>query len=260
MQIPIGDIVLHCEIVGSGEPVLFVHGFPLCAEMWQPTAARLPGWRCIMPDLRGPTVSIAQFADDLAALLDRLDERRQVVLCGLSMGGVIAFEFLRRHRQRLRALVLVDCRAEPESNAGREQREALAQKVLLAGSGAAADAMVARLFSEETSAELKSRWHARIAATSPVGVAAAARALADRPDSTSTLSQIDVPTLLVFGSDDQITPPALGRQMQASIRGSRLEVIAGAGHLPPVEQPERFAAILAEFLAGLPPCRAGTQQ
>jgi len=261
MQITVGDICLHCELLGSGEPLLLVHGFPLRGELWHAVASRLRDWRCIIPDLRGhgrssvtPAVSIAQFADDLAMLLDALGEHRPVVFCGLSLGGVIAFEFFRRYRSRLRALVLVDCRADAESVAGREQRAALAQRVLVEGSSVAAAAMVGRLFSPVAPPELKARWQGYMCATAPEGIAATARALADRPDSTATLRHIDLPTLLVFGADDEITPPAVGRQMQASIAGARLEVIAGAGHLPPVERPEEFAAVLASFLECLPPC------
>lgn len=258
MQVRVNGVTLHYEIVGEGHPLLFVHGFPLSGALWQPTAAQLRGWRCIIPDLRGhgrsaatPAASIAQFSDDLIALLDAIGETRPVVLCGLSMGGVIAFDFFRRHRGRLRALVLVDCRANAETPEGRRQREELAQAVLRDGSRVAADAMIGKLFAPQAPGSLRTAWHALMSAAPPVGVAAAARALADRPDSGPTLGRIDVPTLLVFGMHDQITPPELARQMHAAIRGSRLELVPGAGHLPPVEQPDHFIQAIRTFLSGL---------
>ncbi|MEW6199854.1 MAG: alpha/beta fold hydrolase [Planctomycetota bacterium] len=258
MQARVNGVMLHYELVGDGEPILFVHGFPLSGVLWKPIAGRLDGWRCVIPDLRGhgqseatPATTIEQFSDDLVALLDKIGEQRPVVLCGLSMGGAIAFDFFRRHRARLQALVLVDCRANADTPEGRQQREELAQAVLRDGSGVAADSMIDKLLAPQAPPALRTEWHAIMAATPPVGVAAAARALAQRFDSTVTLGRIDVPTLLVFGEEDRITPPDLARQMFATIPGARLELIPGAGHLPPVEQPERFLRAIRTFLADL---------
>jgi pimeloyl-ACP methyl ester carboxylesterase len=184
MQLVIGDGVLHCQVLGDGPPILFIHGFPLSHEMWLPVADQLRDrWRCILPDLRGhgrsavsPEVTITQFADDLAALLDAISETRPVVPVGLSMGGVIALEFFRQQRARLRALVLANCRANAETPEGVARRAALAQSVLRDGSQVAADAMICDLFAPAAPAGLRSEWRARIARTPPAGVAAASRA------------------------------------------------------------------------------------
>ena len=136
MRVTVSDVSLHCEITGAGRPVLFVHGFPITGAMWQPAVGRLgPGFRCIVPDLRGfgqsdvsESVTIARFADDLIELLDDIGEIRPVVLVGLSMGGIIAFEFFRRHRDRLRALVLCNTRANAETAEGAAKREQVAQQ------------------------------------------------------------------------------------------------------------------------------------
>lgn len=259
MELEIGYRRMFYGVVGDGEPILFIHGFPLSGLMWQPTVERIAGWRCIVPDLRGhgqsepsEQASIEDFTDDLVGLLDASGEERPVVVCGLSIGGIIAFDFFRRYRMRTRALVLVDCRPTPESEDGKEQREKLAQAALRNGGRVAADAMVDKLFAPTTDKTLKRHWHAVMAATPPVGVAATARALAARADSQPTLPQIDVPTLLVFGEEDAITPPDIGRQMQARIPGAQFDLIPGAGHLPPVEQPDRFADGLRSFLTALP--------
>lgn len=260
MRIPVNNCELHCEVAGDGPPILFVHGFPLTGEMWRPTVERLgAGWRSIVPDLRGhgrsgvsEKVTIKQFADDLAAMLDGLGERRPAVVVGLSMGGVIAFELYRRHRARIRALVLSDTRANAETEEGAARREIVAQTALREGSRAAADLLVKGLLAAEAPAELREHWHAVIARTAPAGIAAAARALAQRPESISTLPRIDCPTLVVCGAADELTPPELMREMCAKIPGGRFELIAEAGHMPPVEQPDAFACVLRAFLAALP--------
>lgn len=260
MQFVIGDGVLHCQVLGDGPPILFIHGFPLSHEMWLPVADQLRDrWRCILPDLRGhgrsavsPEVTITQFADDLAALLDAISETRPVVPVGLSMGGVIALEFFRQQRARLRALVLANCRANAETPEGIARRAALAQSVLRDGSQVAADAMIGDLFAPAAPAGLRSEWRARIARTPPAGVAAASRALAGRRESFSTLHQIDCPTLVIAGAADTITPPDGMQAMHAMIPGSRYVVIPGAGHLTPIEQPATFATALREFVSELP--------
>jgi 3-oxoadipate enol-lactonase len=256
MNITLSDCELYCEVQGQGPPLLFVHGFPISGAMWRPTVERLgDGWRCIVPDLRGhgqsgasQQVTIARFADDLAELLDALNERDPAVIIGLSMGGIIAFEFYRRHRRRVRALVLCDTRANADTPEAAARREALAQTALREGSRAVADSMIDGVFAPDAPAELKAHWHAVMAQTPPVGVAAAARALAQRPESFSTLPQIDCPTLVVVGAVDTLTPVESMREIHRLIRGSRLEEIPGAGHLPPVEQPDHFTRGLRSFL------------
>ncbi|HKQ49799.1 MAG TPA: alpha/beta hydrolase [Phycisphaerae bacterium] len=259
MVIEIDNLALHCEVFGEGEPVLFIHGFPLSGEMWRGAAEALSDrWRCLVPDLRGhgrsaasAAASMARYADDLAAMLDKLREWRPVVVVGLSMGGYIAFEFYRRHRARVRAMVLCDTRAEADAPDGAAKREAMAQEVLKNGSRAAADVMVDKLFAPGVSPQLRQHWHDAMSRNPPVGVAAAARALATRPDSTSTLTTIDCPTLFVVGREDTLTPPAPMEAMARAIRGARLEIIEGAGHMPPVEQPGEFNRILRGFLESL---------
>ncbi|MFO0973641.1 MAG: alpha/beta hydrolase [Phycisphaerae bacterium] len=260
MNFTIDGVRIACDVAGSGPvSVVFVHGFPLTREMWRPTVSRLARRaRCIAPDLRGhgrsaasDAVTITRFADDLAELLDALGEPGPVVVCGLSMGGIIAFEFFRRHRARVAALALCDTRANAESPEGVARREALAAAVLREGSQAAASAMIGTALAPTASATLRDEVFAMMASNSRVGVAAAARALATRPDSFPTLPQIDVPTLVVVGAEDAITPVDGLVDIQRRIRGARLVVIPGAGHVPPMEQPEAFAQALDEFLDGL---------
>lgn len=263
MRFTLSDgVSLHVERAGDpgAPPLLFVHGFPLSGEMWRAASERLSDAACcIVPDLRGhgrsdpiAEVTIARFADDLAELLDRLGERRPVTLCGLSMGGIIAFEYFRSHRRRLRALILCDCRANPESPEGVERREKLAQGVLHRGGVLAAETMLPNLLAPGAPPALVEKYRAMILGTAPSSIAAASRALARRADSCPTLPAIDVPTLVVAGECDAITPPETMREIRRAIPGAALAMIAGAGHVPPDEKPDDFAAAARAFMASLP--------
>src|SRR5262249_40636378 len=153
---------------GRGQPLLFVHGFPLTGEMWNPIVERLSNrWTCIVPDLRGhgrsaisDDVSMADFADDLAGLLDAIGERRAVAFVGLSMGAYTAFDSFPRPRPRLRPLPPATPGPPADSPETRAKREVLAAAVLKDGSKAAADGMIGTLFGPAASPELKAHWHA----------------------------------------------------------------------------------------------------
>lgn len=251
------------EDVGSGPVVLFLHGFPINGRMWSPVIPHLSdAYRLIIPDLRGmgeseataatsPPTSMADYADDAAALLDHLDIHEPVVVVGLSMGGYVVFEFHRLHPTRVRALGLIDTRSEGDSPEAAKGRAEQAKRVLAEGSHVVADAMKDKIFGPQVDPALKETWHRVMAGTSPQGVAAALEALRNRADFTPTLGQIDVPTLIVVGEQDVITPPAGAKAMHAAIRGSKLEVIPGAGHVPTLEQPAAFGRVMRQFLDGL---------
>ncbi len=267
MRLTLADgVEIECRVSGParGTPVLFVHGFPLNGEMWRDAALALSDRAlCIVPDLRGfgmsrtgsaRGVTIATYADDCVGVLDALGQTRPAVFVGLSMGGIILFELYRRHAPRVRALVLCNTRANAESEEGkraREDRARLAEDKGDEGVRATADAMLPQVLAPEASAKVRERVLTMMRRTPPAGLAAGARALASRADSWPTLESIRVPTLYVAGDRDQITPPDLLRQMHEKTPGSRLRVIAGAGHLPPVETPAVFAETLREFLDAL---------
>ena len=244
---------------GPGDPpILFIHGFPLDRTLWTPVLDGLAGtWR-IAPDLRGfgrsdaPDLgySMATYADDLVALLDSLGVER-AVLCGLSMGGYIAFEIARRAPERIAGLVLMDTRAEADSPDARRGRDATAQQVRERGPAPIADTMLGQLLSDRTPALVAERVRATIMGTPVAGLIGALGAMRDRPDSTALLAELGhVPTLVVVGEDDPITPPAGARDLANAIAGARLEVVSGAAHLPPLEQPKAVTRLVAEFMAG----------
>jgi YbgC/YbaW family acyl-CoA thioester hydrolase len=261
-RVTVNGVSLAVEVQGAADApaILFVHGYPLNRTMWADQLAALDGWRRIAPDLRGmgqsdaPDLgySITTYAADLAALLDTLGVE-EVVLVGLSMGGYVAFELLRRHRGRVRALVLLDTRAEPDSAEGKRARDAAAAQAREGGAKAIADQMLGRMLADGASAEALARTRRMIEAAPVPGIVGALAAMRDRPDSTPLLPTLEgLPTLVVVGEHDALTPPDAARRMAEAIPGARVEVIPGAGHLPPVEQAEATSRVLRDFLEGLP--------
>lgn len=246
---------LAYDVVGQGPAVLCIHGFPLCRKLWAPVAARLADrYRFVMPDLRGmgesqvsDETSMASYADDLTAILDHVGERGPVTVMGLSMGGYIAFEFVRRHSTRIRALILADTRAEADSPEKARSRLEQAERVLLEGTDFLIDALLPQLFSPKTPEAVVKEWSAIMRATDPRGVAAALKAMAARPDSTATLAGINAPALVIVGQDDVLTPPWASQLMFEGIAGAKLTTIQDAGHMTPVEDPDAFVRAVAEF-------------
>jgi len=248
---------------GQGVPLLLVHGFPLNQAMWN-AQIEVFGQRArvIAPDLCGfgasgvreGTVTMEQFADDLAGLLDGLGVEEPVVFCGLSMGGYIGWQFFARHRERLRALVLCDTRAAADAPEAAANRRGLADRVLREGPAPVADAMLPRLTAEVTPKirpEVIESLRAMILSCDPRGIAAASRGMAERPDSTGMLGRIDVPTLVLVGEADAISTPEEMAGIAGAIRGARLVKIPSAGHMSPMENPAEFNAPLGAFLADL---------
>lgn len=250
---------------GAGSAVLFLHAFPLGLFMWDAQAQALaPAHRVVRFDARGFGGSAAaggpltmdRIADDARALLDHLGIDRAVV-AGCSMGGYAAFAFARRHPGRLAGLVLQDTRAGADTDEAKANRGTLAARVLAEGASAAAEAFLPKLLGETTHRErpeLVAHIRDRILAASPQGIADALRGLAARADSREILAAIRVPTLVVVGAEDVLTPPAEAEAIAAAVGGSRLAVIPRAGHLANLESPAEFNEELLSFLGrGLRP-------
>jgi 3-oxoadipate enol-lactonase len=213
----------------------------------------------------GGAAAACRMEDMAAEAVARLDEAgvAAAVVCGLSMGGYVALALYEVFRERVRGLVLADTRAAADDEAGRGRRLESARAVESGGPpalAALASSLVPRLIAPRTRttrSELAAWLHQEIAAAPPAGVAAAQRGMAERPDRTHLLPRIAVPTLVVVGEEDEITPPAESVILRDRIPGARLVTIAGAGHLSSLEQPEAWNATLREFLRGFAPNGAG---
>jgi pimeloyl-ACP methyl ester carboxylesterase len=249
---------------GAGAPVLLVHGFPLDHTMWAAQIEALAATaRVIAPDLRGfgqtplgsidlsRGVTMERYADDLIELLDVLAIREPVVLCGFSMGGYVAWQFLRKYPARVRALVQCDTRAAADSDEGRAGRIKMAEKVAEWGSARVAEMMGPKLFAAATFQKLPEVVRAVrsvVERTSPAGIAAAQRGMAARPDMTSLLPTIKVPTLVIVGEQDAISPPAEMKAIAAAIPGAEFVVIPDAGHMTTMENPAAVNKALVRFV------------
>ncbi len=261
-RLTVNGVNLAVDIKGEGPAILFVHGYPLDRTIWRHQVAGLTGFKRIAPDLRGMGLSdapdlgysMATYADDLAALLDTLGID-QAAVCGLSMGGYVAFEFIRRWRSRVRALILIDSRAEADGVDGRRAREAAIAQVREQGAAAIAEAMLPKMLSPETHAsrpDLVEEVRSLMVATPVPGIVGALSAMRDRVDSTPLLATLaPLPVLIVVGEDDQLTPPSMAHNMAKAVPGGRLEIIPKAGHLPTIERAEETTRILADFLSSL---------
>jgi pimeloyl-ACP methyl ester carboxylesterase len=249
---------LAVEVRGEGPAILFVHGYPLDRTLWSHQMDSVEGWRRIAPDLRGMGQSDAPdlgysmniYAADLAALLDVLGVD-EVVLCGLSMGGYVCFEFLRRWRSRVKGLVLMDTRAAADSPDARRGRELAITMARESGAAAIADTMLPQLLSAVTQrrADIVGKVRYMVENTAVAGLVGALAAMRDRDESESLLPTLsDLPTLVLVGEDDPITPLDEARRIVHAIPGAQLAVVSGAAHLPPIEQPEETSARLQTFL------------
>ena len=243
---------------GRGGAVVLLHGFPFNRTLWRAQADALsPTHRVITPDLRGHgetslgsiDSTMEEMARDVAALLEALELER-VILGGLSMGGYVALAFARIFPRRVRALLLADTRPQGDTDEAKQNRELMAAGAMRDGMGAIADAMLPKLLAPATHMkhpEVVGRVREMILSTKPEGAAAALRGMAARQNHTSFLQNIMQPTLVVVGSEDQLTPPADAEVMRREIRGSRLEVIEGAGHVSNLERPDEFNRVLLKF-------------
>jgi pimeloyl-ACP methyl ester carboxylesterase len=258
-------IEMAYEDVGSGPPVVLLHGYPFNRSMWREQAEMLSGrYRVITPDLRGhgetnatqEPATIAEMAQDVAALLDKL-EIEQAIVGGLSMGGYVALAFYRLYGlRRVRALILADTRSQADTSDARRNREEQAEKILKQGMSSIVDDFLKKVLTPATLSEqpeIAERVRSMVVTTKPQGAAAALRAMAVRPDQTDFLPEIIAPTLIIVGSEDQLTPPVDAETMHREIRGSRLEIIEGASHLSNLERPIEFNRALKNFLDALQP-------
>lgn len=248
------------DIQGDGPAILFVHGFPMDRTLWRHQLAAIRGWRRIAPDLRGMGLtevsdrySMAEYADDMDSLMDVLGAS-QAVVCGLSMGGYIAFEILRRHRKRVRALILSNTRAGADTVEGRANRDAMIDTVRVDGPAAVAETLIPKLLgpsSLEAMPKVVGHLRTMICNTPARGVIGALEAMRDRSDSTEFCKKIDVPTLVIAGANDRIVSPAEAGEMADLIPGAQFVIIPEAGHLAPIEQPIACNRVIGEFVESL---------
>ena len=264
MRVSINTITIDFETTGprAGLPVIFIHGFPFSKEMWRPQVEAMKKDHYVVTyDVRGHGKSdvgdgqytIEYFVDDLIGLMDHLKIAKGVV-AGLSMGGYIALRAIERHPGRFRALVLCDTRSEPDGNDGKVKRAEQAKLIKTEGMKPFAENFVKGVFYEKTFAENPDTVQMIrdiILRTSPIAVAGTLIALAGRTDTTPSLFSIKVPTLILVGQHDALTPPSASHAMKDKIPDAEIHSIPRSAHLSNLENPGIFNEHLMKFLNSL---------
>jgi pimeloyl-ACP methyl ester carboxylesterase len=255
---------------GAGLPVVFLHPTPLDHDYWRPLTEDLGGVRAIVPDLRGhgcselgqnlpvggfarvpdaPVLTMTQLAADVLALLDHL-EVPEAVFAGCSIGGYVLLELWRRAPERMRGLVFVCSKPQPDAEANLAKRAASIAQVRAECTGALFDGMAQTLIgttARERRPEIVAELRARMTLTPQAAVAVQA-GLATRPDSVPTVATIDVPVLAIAGGEDSAVTPADMEVFSNAPGGCELHLLPDAGHFAAYEQPQKVATLLAEWL------------
>jgi pimeloyl-ACP methyl ester carboxylesterase len=262
MHISSNDIQLYYETSGDGFPVVLLHPFPAHHGFWADVTPKLgTPYRLVLPDLRGHgrsetgsgDATMARQADDLFCVLEAL-KISKAVFVGVSIGGYILFDFWRRHRDRVAALVLSNTRAEPDTEQGRANRLKSIEDARVRGTAPFFDAQMEKLIGESTRRnrpDIVAKARAMMQMMTVAGFAAVQQGMAERPDSVPILHGINVPTLVIAGEEDTLTPLPNAQFMQQRIPGARLVVIHRSGHYAAMENPEEFARSLRQFLESL---------
>jgi pimeloyl-ACP methyl ester carboxylesterase len=259
MKKHINGVDLWVEDQGEGLPLVLLHAFPLDHHVWKDVRGILAAdYRVVLFDFRGfgrsdsspPPYTMSLLAEDVSHLLDDLDLEK-VVLGGISMGGYVALAFATYYPERLRGLALVDTRSVADTEEGRAGRNRMAELARRQGSQAVVDEMLPKFFAQETPSsrpDLVERVRALGAQASVDGLQGALAAMRDREDTTGLLHRLSVPSLVLAGEEDVITPVSDSQAMAAEIPGAVTRVIPRAGHLSPMEHPQAVAQALDELM------------
>jgi pimeloyl-ACP methyl ester carboxylesterase len=262
MQISSNGIQLYYEASGAGFPVVLLHPFPAHHGFWNDIAPKMGSrYRLLRPDLRGHghsetgegAATIAKHASDVLRLLE-IEKIPKAAFVGVSIGGYILFDFWRKHRERVAGLVLSNTRAEADTDQGRANRLKSIEDTRVRGTAPFLDAQIQNLIGESTRRnrpDIVARARAMMQMMTVEGLRAVQQGMAERPDSVATLRGIDVPTLVIAGEEDTLTPLSNAQLMHQHIPGAKLAVISRAGHYAAMENPDEFARPLRQFLEGL---------
>jgi 3-oxoadipate enol-lactonase len=261
LQINVNGITISFDDVGKGQvPIIFIHGFPFDKSSWQPQMAFFQDThRAIAYDIRGfgtsgageEKASMYLFADDLVKFMDALEIDKAIV-CGLSMGGYILMNAMQRYPQRFEAIILSDTQCIADSEEAKAKRQKTILDIKESGLSSFSEGFVNAIFSQ-TALENENKWVAeikKIIISTPVEIITGTlSALAERSETCSSLAAIDIPTLILCGREDKVTPVAQSEQLHREIATSTLHIIDKAGHVSNLEQPDEFNAQILNFIS-----------
>lgn len=263
LNISVNDFLFSYDDFGEGNiPIIFLHGFPFDKTMWRFQLDFFKNThRIIALDIRGFGKSIDEtsawsidlFSEDLILLMDQLSIKKAIV-CGLSMGGYIALNAIKRFPDRFEALVLCDTQCNADSPEVKKKRYNTIDDINMSGTITFSDNFIKNVFykdSLENQKELVQQLKSVVLANSKYIITQGLTALAERTETCSTLNNITIPTLIICGREDTVTPLTQSEFMHAAIRGSKLQVIDRAGHVSNLEQPLEFNRHLFSFLTDI---------
>ena len=261
LSMGVGDFHLSYDDVGEGDtPIIFLHGFPFSKNMWAGQLAFLRSTcRVIACDIRGfgksvdenSSLSIDLFTDDLIAFMDKLSIDKAII-CGLSMGGFIALNAHSKHPQRFEALILANTQCIADTPEVKAQRYATIEKIEIDGAAEFNEKFVTSVFHPDSilhKGQLVDQLRGVVFANTDHIISQGLVALAERSETCSTLQDIAIPTLIISGRADVVTPLAQSESMHKSISGSILHVIENAGHVSNLEQPKEFNQQVLDFVS-----------
>ncbi len=253
-----GNMLFYRE-AGEGPLALFVHGFPLDHSLWLDQLKGLAHVRrCVAVDMRGfgrsdpvvdPVLTMEMLADDLAGVIEALGADSADIV-SLSMGGYVALALYELRPAIVRSLTLIDTRAVADTTEGRAARDAMADRLLDNGRHALATEMIGGLLGRSPSQRAQARLRSMIEGTRYETFIAALAGMKERPDRSSLLARIEVPTLVIGGDEDALITPEQTRELADAIPGARTVMVSEAGHLPPIEQPDQVNQSLIELFEG----------
>jgi pimeloyl-ACP methyl ester carboxylesterase len=251
--------MLYYREAGEGPLAVFIHGFPLDHSVWLDQLRGLAHVRhCVAPDLRGygrsdpivePSLTMEVIADDIAGLIDAIGSADADIV-GISMGGYAALALYELRPAVVRTLTLIDTRATPDTPEAKDARDSLAEQLLEGGRTAFAGKVLPTLLGPDPSPAIRARVRSMVEDTRYETMVASLAGMKERSDRSGLLPQIAVPTLVVAGEHDVLTPPAQARAMAQTIPGARTTIVPRSGHLPPLERPDEVNSALIELLEG----------
>ena len=263
LYINVNDIKVCYDDHGKGEiPIIFIHGFPFDKLMWQPQLDLFgKNYRVIAYDIRGfgksaigsAQGSINLFADDLVKFMDGLEIKKAIV-CGLSMGGYILLNAIIRYPQRFDAIILSDTQCIADSFEAKEKRKKAISQIVAGKINDFALGFIANIFSDETKktkGDVVEKIKRTILSTRAEAVTATLSVLAERQNLCSSISQIEVPTLIICGEQDIVTPVEQAEFLHDTIPNSQLKIIENAGNMSNLAKPDEFNMHIVEFLSGI---------
>ncbi|MES2796433.1 MAG: alpha/beta hydrolase [Bacteroidota bacterium] len=263
--IEVNSITASYDDLGEGfSPIIFIHGFPFSKSMWQPQVDFLKKTHHVIAyDIRGfgrstseviRTASMELYAEDLIALMDGLHIEKAIV-CGFSMGGYILLNALHRFPERFSGVILADTQCIADSQEAKENRNKTIEDIQENGLKSFAEKFILKLFCEASlkhKKEIVKSIKNQILNTSQDSIIGGLKAMANRSDTSASLIEIDVPTLIICGKEDVLTPVEQSKFLEKNIEKSSLHILKKAGHLSNLEQPDHFNKIILDFIENLP--------